>query len=190
MALGSNPTVQEDCVSCQPSAVIDWESLNNELNCCVAPLYELLCQNEVSATMATEEFASELSRFLINHGTTMPLPSTRTKNRHRTRPRNSELRLAREKNQVRTTFRENPRQFLQLVRSHHRLVQAARTQTATKSTVKQEQAFQRNPWQFAMSVCVSIPEKSLRTFQQMKLTTILRMCSQKEGSSTQKCQNG
>ena len=114
----------------------------------------MLCQNEVSATTAAEEFTSELSRFRIDHGATMPLPSTRTKNHHRTRlARNSELRLAREKNQARTTFRENPRQFLQLVRSHHRLVQAARTQTAAKSTVKQEQAFQRNLWQFAKSVC-------------------------------------
>ena len=153
MARGSNPTAKEDCDSCQPTAAIDWDLLDSEVNSCVSPLYELLCQNEVSTTTAAEEFASEFSRYLTDYGATKPTTSTRTVD-HRTRlPRTTELRLAREKNQARTTFRDNPRQFLQLVRAHHRLVQTSRTQTAAKSAMKQEQAFRRNPWQFAKSVC-------------------------------------
>ena len=155
MARGFNrPTAKEDCVSCQPPTAIDWDMLDSEINSCVSPLYELLCQNEISTTTAAEEFASELSRYLTEYGATKPMPSTRIRKRHRTRPsRTTELRLAREKNQARTTFRDNPRQFLQLVRAHHRLVQTSRTQTAAKSAMKQEQAFRRNPWQFAKSVC-------------------------------------
>ena len=142
MAHGSNPTAKEDCISCQPPTAIDWDLLDSELNSCVPPLYKLLCQNEISTTTVAEEFSSELSRYLTEYGATKPMLSTQTRKCHRTRPsRTTELRLAREKNQARTTFRDNPRQFLQLVRAHHRLVQASRTQTAAKSAMKQEQTF-------------------------------------------------
>ena len=141
-----------DGISCQPSATIDWKSLDSELNSCVSPLYELLCQNEISTTIAVKEFTSELSRYLTDYGATKPIPTTRTRNCHRTRlSRNLKLLLAREKNQARKTFKENPRQFLQLVCAHHRLVKTSRTETAAKSAMKQ--TFRKNPWQFAKSVC-------------------------------------
>ena len=122
MVRGSNPTAKEDSISCQPSVSIDWDLLDSELNSCVSPLCELLCQDKVSTMTAAEEFASELSRYLMDFGATTPMPSTRTRKRHRTRPsRTAELHLTREKNRARTTFRNNPRQFLQLVCAHHRL---------------------------------------------------------------------
>ena len=126
------------------------ELINNlpdsELNSCVSLLYELLCQNEVSTMTAAEEFASELSRYLTDHGATKPMPSTQTRKHHRTRPsRTTELCLAREKNQARTTFRDNPRQFLQLVQAHHRLMQTSRTQTAAKSAMKQNKPSGETP---------------------------------------------
>ena len=131
MARGSNPMAKEDYVSCQPSAAIDWDLLDSELNSCVSSLYELLCQNEVSTKTAAEEFVSELSRFLNNYGATKPMPINQTRKRHRTRLSHAtKHRLAREKNQARTTFSDNPRQFLQLVHPHHRLVQTSRTQTS------------------------------------------------------------
>ena len=114
MARGSNPTAKEDCVSCQPSSAIDWDLLDSELNSCVSPLHELLCHNEISTTTAVEGVASEPGspdsylhdRVWQCHQTNAKHPNRK---RHRTRPsRTTELRLAREKNQARTTFRDNP----------------------------------------------------------------------------------
>ena len=154
MACGSNLTVKEDCVGCQPSAVIHWDLLDSELNSCVSSLYKLLCQNEVS-TMTAAKFALELSRYLNDYGATNQRQATKLGNAtgQNCPMLYTEFRLTREKNQARTTFRDNRRQFLQLVHAHHRLVQTSRTQTAVKSVMKQEQTFRRSSWQFAKSVC-------------------------------------
>ena len=142
IACGSNPTAKEDCVGCQPSAVIHWDLLDSELNSCVSSLYKLLCQNEVSTTTAAK-FALELSRYLTDYGATNQRQATKLGNAtgQNCPMLYTEFRLTREKNQARTTFRDNRWQFLQLVHAHHRLVQISRTQTAVKSVMKQEQTF-------------------------------------------------
>ena len=153
--LGSHLMANNNSDNCQPPAKIDWNLLDLVLKNFLAPYYELLCHNEVETSEAVDEFVSILSEQLRDN-TSINTATSTVKNSTYHRPRAIDklrVNLTREKNLARMSFADNPGRFLQLVRSHNKLIQVSRTVSHAKSTMKQELAFRRNPWQFAKSVC-------------------------------------
>ena len=112
----------------------------------MAHLYELLCHNKVETSEAVDEFVSILTE-LLRDNTSINTATSTVKNCSYHRPRAIDKRrvnLTREKNLGRKSFVENPGRFLQLVRSHNKLIHVSRTVSHAKSTMKQELAFRRN----------------------------------------------
>ena len=64
------------------------------------------------------------------------------------------------KNESRKYFKANPPLFLDAVRDHNKVLQAARKSSEHRSAIKQERAFRQNPWKYSKSVCCSKSQQS------------------------------
>ena len=84
----------------EPPAKIDWNLLDLVLKNSLAPLYELLCHNEVETSEAVDEFVSILSERLRN-STSINTATSTVKNSSYHRPRaidKTRVNLTKEKN--------------------------------------------------------------------------------------------
>ena len=130
----------------------DWHSIDAYLHFYLSPLLSSLLSGHVWVMEAGEEFSSILSS-AISSNVRAFIP---TQGSHRPHSIDKLVSVTtKKKNESRKYFKANPPLFLDAVRAHNKVFQAAQKSSEHRSAIKQERAFCQNPWKYSKSVCCS-----------------------------------
>ena len=131
----------------------NWELIDAELSCLLAPTEFGLASNDISPEEAGDIFSSLLSAHLEKHNLSHPHSSSNALVRRSRRIERVTERLRQMKNSSRNLLKSSPAEFHQLVRAHN-IAKKGCMKLSNQATLRRnERAFRSNPWHFAKSVC-------------------------------------
>ena len=156
-------------VALDDSLAQDWHSIDAHLHSYLSPLLSSL-SGRIGVMEAGEEFSSILSSAISSN--VMAFIPTRSIDKL--------VSVTTKKNKSWKYFKANPPLFLDAVRAHKKVLQAARKSSEHRSAIKQERAFCQNPWKYSKSVCCSKLQQSPSfsetvCFEFLRLSFILTM---------------
>ena len=157
-------------VALDDSLAQDWHSIDAHLRSYLSPLLSSLSSGRIGVMEAGEEFSSILSSAISSN--VMAFIPTRSIDKL--------VSVTTKKNESWKYFKANPPLFLDAVRAHKEVLQAARKSSEHRSAIKQERAFCQNPWKYSKSVCCSKLQQSPSfsktvCFEFLRLSFILTM---------------
>ena len=146
----------------------DWHSIDAHLRSYLSLLLSSLSSGHIGVMEAGEEFSSILS-YAISSNVMAFIP---TRSSHRPRSIDKLVSVTtKKKNESRKYFKANPPLFLDAVRAHNKVLQAARKSSEHRSAIKQERALSQNP----LSRSVVLNHNKAHLFPKQFVLSFLRL---------------